>query len=236
MVKYPQVPILKKASIGKPKQDMHQLAKNEQTRQQADADANVLGTQVTGGDRRILKGLHTKDWSSTRTSADPVAVLLLRLEHNHEFSWFGVTFQINGDDKLVFCGVHAKLVQEILSELVNFLRTSRWAYEAEVDRRQAQLGLRDCVAIVLGSLHGLRRAHGVRHGSNNWHYGTTQEKQIKFREQGGVVATKRCAVALRWVSAISQGPGRRRVASWYNCWPVSDASSTWSSRVPRCRR
>ena len=80
---------------------------------------------------------------------------------------------------------------------------------AVVDGLHFVKGLHLVVAVVLGSLHCLRRAHGVRYGRNNWLYETTQEKQIKLQGKSGVVATKRCAVALRWVSTISR---RRRLA------------------------
>ena len=140
MEKDPQGPISKMALIVKSKQD------------------GMVKRRIIVDLRR--SGANSKSFCPERIIFPIISDAIQDLR-NHEISWFGVTININGEEKLVFHEVPAKIVQEILSELVNFIKTSKWAYEAEVNRRQAQLDLRGCEAVVLDSLHGLRRAHGV---------------------------------------------------------------------------
>ena len=94
------------------------------------AGARMLRSQVfLDGPLWLLEGTRRQRRESLALLLLTTCALGLRVawhkgERGHEFMWFGVTFKIRWEDKLAFLEVPAKMIQEILSELVNILKAS----------------------------------------------------------------------------------------------------------------
>ena len=143
-------------------------------------------------------------------------------ERGHEITWIGVTIKIRWEDKLVFLEVPAKMFQEILSELENILEASMVTVRRlRSIAGRAQLDLRGCAAVALGSLHGPRGGHDkdVAEGIEE----QRSRCRLDSRDKAALVATKRCAVcaalgvrppvALLWgpFPRSQPSPGQRKV-------------------------
>ena len=124
-------------------------------------------------------------------------------ERGHEITWIGVTIKIRWEDKLVFLEVPAKMIQEILSELKNIL-------EASMVGVRRMLTIAGRLSWISGVVPRFRWAVCTVYAvvaavDKDVAEGIEEQRRrcrLDSRDKAALVATNRCAVALRWVSAL----------------------------------